>query len=111
MPEPVKSERLATLQQLLNAQQVAFNQAAIGKTVPVLLDRRGRRDGQLLGRSPHMQSVHIDADDGLYGRIVDVAIEAAHANSLAGRLAAGPDRAGEDGSRANNDTHAERACV
>ena len=107
VPEPVKAERLAALQQLLNAQQVAFNQATVGRTVPVLLDRRGRQDGQLLGRSPHMQSVHINAADALFGQVADVMIEAAHANSLAGRLDSDeiwPPSAGTD-------TPAERACV
>ena len=107
VPEPVKAERLAALQQLLNAQQIAFNQATVGRTVPVLLDRRGRQDGQLLGRSPHMQSVHINATDALFGQVADVMIEAAHANSLAGRLDSDetwPPSAGTD-------TPAERACV
>ncbi len=107
VPEPVKSERLATLQQLLNEQQIAFNQATVGQTVSILLDRRGRRDGQLLGRSPHMQSVHIDADDALFGRILDVTVEAAHANSLAGRL--NVDEAGPPPS--DIETLSERACV
>ncbi len=107
VPEPVKAERLAALQQLLNAQQIAFNQAAVGRTVPVLLDRRGRQDGQLLGRSPHMQSVHINAADALFGQVADVMIEAAHANSLAGRL----DSEETWPPSAGTDTHAERACV
>ena len=107
VPEPVKAERLAALQQLLNAQQIAFNQATVGRTVPVLLDRRGRQDGQLLGRSPHMQSVHINATDALFGQVADVMIEAAHANSLAGRLVSNETRPPSAGS----DTPAERACV
>ena len=107
VPDAVKSDRLAALQQLLNAQQVAFNQATEGRIVPVLLDRRGRREGQVLGRSPHMQSVHINASNALYGQLLDVMIEAAHANSLAGRLAsdeAGPPPAGTD-------TRSERVCA
>jgi len=107
VPDAVKAERLAALQQLLNAQQIAFNQAAVGRTVPVLLDRRGRQDGQLLGRSPHMQSVHINATDALFGRVADVMIEAAHANSLAGRL----DSDESWPPPAGSDTPAERACV
>ncbi len=106
VPEPVKTERLAALQQLLNAQQIAFNEASVGRTLPVLLDRRGRRDGQLLGRTPHLQSVHINAMDGLYGQMADVKIEAAHANSLAGRLASdGP------APPAGTDPHPERVCA
>jgi tRNA-2-methylthio-N6-dimethylallyladenosine synthase len=86
--EAVKEERLAALQQLLNAQQVAFNQSMVGRTVPVLLDRRGRRAGQLLGRSPWMQSVPVEAPGRLLGSTVEVEITAARANSLAGTLAA-----------------------
>ncbi len=104
VPEAVKAERLAALQQLLNAQQVAFNQAWVGRTLPVLLDRRGRRDGQLLGRTPYLQSVHIHATDALYGQIADVMIEAAHANSLAGR----PDEAR---SPTGSGPHPERVCA
>jgi len=86
VPEAVKNERLATLQQLLNAQQVAFNESIVGRTVPVLLDRTGRRAGQLMGRSPYMQSVPVTAPQRLAGTVVDVRITAARANSLAGEL-------------------------
>ena len=86
VPEAVKTERLASLQQLLNAQQVAFNEAAIGRTMAVLLDRSGKRPGQLMGRSPYMQSVPVNAPQRLAGTVVDVRITAAHANSLAGEL-------------------------
>lgn len=86
VPEAVKTERLASLQQLLNAQQVAFNESSIGRTMPVLLDRSGKRPGQLMGRSPYMQSVPVDAPQRLAGMVVDVRITAAHANSLAGEL-------------------------
>ncbi len=106
VPDAVKSERLAALQQLLNAQQVAFNEAAVGRTLPVLFDRRGRRDGQMLGRTPFMQSVHTNAMDALYGQIADVTIEAAHANSLAGHLVA-------DGTAApaGSNQHPEGVCA
>ena len=91
VPDPVKAERLAGLQQLLGEQAQAFNQACVGKTLPVLLERAGRKDDQLVGRSPYMQAVHVPlpavARQRLKGQLVDVEIEAAHANSLAGRLA------------------------
>jgi tRNA-2-methylthio-N6-dimethylallyladenosine synthase len=87
VPEAVKSERLAALQAALIAGQERFNQASVGTTVPVLLDRPGRRPGQLQGRSPHMQSVHVKAPAHLIGRIVPVHIETAKALSLGGRLA------------------------
>ena len=85
----MKESRLAALHQLLNAQQVAFNHSFIGRSVPVLFDRVGRRDGQLLGRSPWMQSVHAEANERLLGRIVEVRVDAALANSLAGTVVTG----------------------
>ncbi len=91
VPEAVKSERLAMLQELLNAQQMAFNQACIGRTLPVLLERRGRDDNQLVGRSPYMQAVHLSlpavARQRMMGTIQPVVISAAHPNSLSGRVA------------------------
>ena len=90
VPEAVKAGRLAALQQLLEAQQAAFNHACIGRTMPVLLDRPGRKPGQMVGRSPWMQAVHVMAPPERFGRIADIAIDRATANSLAGHLAAAP---------------------
>jgi tRNA-2-methylthio-N6-dimethylallyladenosine synthase len=86
VPEAVKSERLERLQDLLRRQQERFNAAAVGRTLPVLLERDGRHPGQLVGRSPYLQAVHVPAP-GRKGEIADVVIEAARPNSLAGRLA------------------------
>ena len=61
MPEPAKVERLAELQALLQKQQRGFNAAAVGTTMPVLFEKPGRHDGQLVGRSPYLQAVHADA--------------------------------------------------
>jgi tRNA-2-methylthio-N6-dimethylallyladenosine synthase len=60
VPEDVKVERLAELQQLLNEQQLAFNHSKVGTKQKVLVDREGKRDGQLCGKTPFMQSVHFD---------------------------------------------------
>jgi tRNA-2-methylthio-N6-dimethylallyladenosine synthase len=87
--ETVKGERLAVLQDLLNAQQVAFNESQIGRTLPVLFEKAGRKDGQLHGRSPYLQSVHVDGPAELIGQIADVTIEAATRNALTGRLVTG----------------------
>ena len=84
--EEVKAERLGQLQELLNAQQLAFNQASVGKVMPVLFERRGKRPGQLAGRSPWMQAVVAEAPERLLGEILEVEVSAAHANSLAGRV-------------------------
>jgi tRNA-2-methylthio-N6-dimethylallyladenosine synthase len=85
--ETVKSERLAQLQELLNQQQRDFNAACAGRTMPVLLDRIGRHAGQLVGRSPFMQSVHLTAQESLLGQICRVEILDGSENSLAGQLA------------------------
>jgi len=87
VPEEVRSERLDRLQALLRQQQLAFNRAMIGRRLPVLLEKPGRHPGQLIGRSPYLQSVHLDAAAALIGRIVPVDILALAPNSLAGRLA------------------------
>ncbi|MFI5021987.1 MAG: tRNA (N6-isopentenyl adenosine(37)-C2)-methylthiotransferase MiaB [Alphaproteobacteria bacterium] len=87
LPDQVKVERLRHLQALLARQQRAFNERSIGERVEVLLERRGRRPGQLAGRSPHMQVVNVAAGDELLGRVVEVEITDARAVSVAGRLA------------------------
>ena len=89
VPEDVKSERLAMLQQLLSEQQTAFNQSKVGQRMPLLLDRKGRHPGQLVGRSPYMQSVHLTAPERLLGQVVEVEIESAGPNSLSGRVVTG----------------------
>ncbi|MCH8236949.1 MAG: tRNA (N6-isopentenyl adenosine(37)-C2)-methylthiotransferase MiaB [Proteobacteria bacterium] len=88
VPDEVKVRRLAELQALLNAQKRAFNSDCVGRVMPVLLDRRGRQPGQLVGRSPYMQAVHMDAPDDRLGTIQPIRITAAHANSLTGCPAA-----------------------
>lgn len=84
IPENIKAERLQELQNLLNHHQHEFNKQTVGKVVRVLLERRGRLDGQLIGRSPYMQSVTVFAPERLLGQIVDVEIKEAHPNSIAG---------------------------
>jgi tRNA-2-methylthio-N6-dimethylallyladenosine synthase len=88
VPEPVKAERLALLQALLGGQQRAFNESCIGRVLPVLFEKPGRHPGQLVGRSPYLQSVHAEACADLVGEIVPVRIAAVQPNSLAGVIAA-----------------------
>ena len=85
--ETEKSERLARLQVAVDHHRLLFNQATAGRTMPVLFERHGRRAGQLIGRSPYMQPVHVDASDRHIGRILPVAVVAGYANSLEGRIA------------------------
>jgi tRNA-2-methylthio-N6-dimethylallyladenosine synthase len=82
----VAAARLDALQDLLNHQQVAFNQGTEGRVLPVLLERMGRHPGQLVGRSPYMQAVHVTAPDRMLGTIADVRITAGLANSLSGDI-------------------------
>jgi tRNA-2-methylthio-N6-dimethylallyladenosine synthase len=83
VPEPVKDERLQRLQALINAQQLGFNQATVGKRTNVLLERTGKKPGQLIGKSPWLQSVHLETSAAI-GDIVEVDILSAGPNSLAG---------------------------
>ncbi len=87
--EEVKSERLARLQELLNEQQLAYNQTFVGKEIDVLLEREGKRDGQLVGRSPYMQSVFVPSPAHRIGRIATVIVREGNANSLRGELKPG----------------------
>ena len=82
--ELVKKQRLATLQEALTIQQKTFNESKIGASMPILLEKPGRREGQLIGRSPFLQSVHIDAMEKGIGDMVDVTITGATLNSLHG---------------------------
>ena len=87
----MKAERLESLQQLLSAQQLSFNQASRGRSLPVLIEREGRLPGQFVGRSPYMQAVHINTSAQKLGEIVEVEIVDAGPRSLSGRLHSGAD--------------------
>ncbi|MBU0739634.1 MAG: tRNA (N6-isopentenyl adenosine(37)-C2)-methylthiotransferase MiaB [Alphaproteobacteria bacterium] len=87
--EHVKTERLARLQALLLDQQQAFMQSMIGKTIDLLLEKPGRMPGQLIGRSPWLQSVNVDAKSSQIGDIIQVRITAAGPNSLFAEVAEG----------------------
>jgi tRNA-2-methylthio-N6-dimethylallyladenosine synthase len=87
--ERVRGERLARLQALLEAQAVDFNARTVGRTLPVLFERPGRHPGQLVGRTPYLQAVHVEAPSSMIGRLQQVEIAAAFPHSLAGRLVAG----------------------
>jgi tRNA-2-methylthio-N6-dimethylallyladenosine synthase len=86
VPEDVKDQRLQALQALLRDQQTAFNQAQIGRTIPVLVTGKGRNEGQMHGRSPYLQAVHFDGTDAQLNQLVDLKIVGASLNSLTGKL-------------------------
>jgi tRNA-2-methylthio-N6-dimethylallyladenosine synthase len=85
VPEDVKAERLRRLQALLTEQQQAFNHAMVGKTLPILVEKKGRHEGQMIGRSPYLQSVHCELTESDLGRIVEVRITGTMPNSLSGQ--------------------------
>lgn len=92
VPEDIKAERLARLQTLLNEQQLAFNTSFEGQDMDILLEREGRSADQLVGRSPYLQAVHVDAEDYKIGDMVRVHIEHAGPNSLTGHILSLSDR-------------------
>jgi tRNA-2-methylthio-N6-dimethylallyladenosine synthase len=87
VPEAVKAERLARLQELLEAQRQAFNRGTVGRTLDVLLEKPGRHPGQLAGKSPYLQMVQIEDDSHQIGDVVPVRIVREGSNSLFGELA------------------------
>ncbi len=84
--ESAKSERLTALQALLNEQQRDFNARTEGLTLSVLFDGKGRDKGQLHGRTPYNQAIHVNAPERLLGKIVDATITNAYNNSLRGEI-------------------------
>ncbi|MBC92878.1 MAG: tRNA (N6-isopentenyl adenosine(37)-C2)-methylthiotransferase MiaB [Rhodospirillaceae bacterium] len=85
--DSVKNERLAYLQSVLLEQQNDYNSSKIGKELPVLFERQGRHEGQLIGRSPYNQSVSVnDAPADLIGAIRNVKIDSNLSHSLGGKV-------------------------
>jgi tRNA-2-methylthio-N6-dimethylallyladenosine synthase len=92
--EAAKSERLQRLQQAIDRNQARFNRSCIGRTISVLFERPGRHNGQIVGRSPYLQPVQIDAPPSLIGEIATVTITDVASNSLFGALTQEPALAG-----------------
>jgi tRNA-2-methylthio-N6-dimethylallyladenosine synthase len=90
VPEDVKSERLQRLQAAITRNQLAFQARCIGLTLDVLMEKPGRRPGQLTGRSPYLQPVQVMAPSHMIGETVPVTIDETIANSLFGTLAETP---------------------
>lgn len=86
VPEAEKVERLARLQGLLSEQQRVFNAGMEGCITDILLEKPGRRPGQLIGRSPWLQSVHLDAPADMIGQIAPVRVLGVGPNSLSATL-------------------------
>jgi tRNA-2-methylthio-N6-dimethylallyladenosine synthase len=88
IPAPQKNARLLRLQALLAEQRMAFNVACVGRNFDVLLEKSGRHPGQLVGRSPYLQAVHLEAKGYFRGDLVPVVVETVGANSLSAHIVA-----------------------
>jgi len=95
IPEDVMSSRLHELQNLIDRQQNAFNAACVGRTFEVLFEKAGRHPGQIVGRSPYLQPVHVMGSPALIGGIERVEITEVAAHSLYGNLSGFTDRRAE----------------
>ena len=84
--EEVKAERLARLQALIFSNQEEFNKKFVGRKIEVLFDRTGKHKGQILGRTPHMQSIYIDNATEYFGQLMEVEVVSSTFNNLHGRL-------------------------
>ena len=89
--EAVKTERLLRLQDQITTQMRDFGRSVVGRTMPVLIEKKGRQAGQIGGRSPYLQAVHMDGPERLIGTIQQVEIVAAGNNSLNGRIVTVPE--------------------
>jgi tRNA-2-methylthio-N6-dimethylallyladenosine synthase len=85
VPPEVMDERLQRLQAALGRDQQAFNQASVGRTCDVLIERKAKLPGQMLGKSPWLQSVHMMTDAAI-GDIVTVDLLSAGPVSMAGAV-------------------------
>jgi tRNA-2-methylthio-N6-dimethylallyladenosine synthase len=84
VPEEVKAARLERLQSAIETNARSFDAGQVGKRLPVLFERTGRKPGQVAGRSPYLQAVHAEGPDSLIGQIAEVDIVASGPNSLTG---------------------------
>ena len=82
VPDAVMSERLQALQALIGQQQFAFQESRVGRSFEVLFEKKGREPGQLVGRSPWLQPVHVQAPEHLLGSLQEVSVTHTLANSL-----------------------------
>ena len=89
VPDEVKRERLHALQSLIDRDRHAFDRTMIGRRLDVLFEGNGRKPGQIAGRSPYLQAVHVEGPEGLIGQIAAVDILASSPNSLTGVIKSG----------------------
>ena len=86
VPDDVKEKRMHRLMKTISAQQLRFNQSKLQTVQPVLIDRLGKKPGQVIGKTPWMQSVVLENAVDRMGTLVDVRIDEAYELSLKGEL-------------------------
>ena len=84
--EQIKTERLSILQQLLNLQQIDFNNSFMDNKLEVLAEKKGKKGGQLVGKSPYLQSIYFINESNKIGDLVKLKIISTGKNSLEGKL-------------------------
>ncbi|WP_051660931.1 tRNA (N6-isopentenyl adenosine(37)-C2)-methylthiotransferase MiaB [Bosea sp. 117] len=89
LPEAVKNERLYALQALLDRQKAAFDEACRGRRFDILLEKPGRLPGQLIGRSPYLQSVVVVAPPAALGTLATVEVREVSTKSLSAEILGG----------------------
>jgi tRNA-2-methylthio-N6-dimethylallyladenosine synthase len=79
-------DRLQRLQAAIGREQVAFNKSTEGRECSVLIERKGKFDGQWLGKSPWLQSVWFEGEDLSIGDMVEARMVEARPSSMKGEL-------------------------
>jgi tRNA-2-methylthio-N6-dimethylallyladenosine synthase len=85
IPREIMDDRLQRLQERINAHSLAFNRSKVGSDTRILIERKGRHAGQMIGKSPWLQSVHVETD-AQPGDFMGVTVLAAGPNSLTGAV-------------------------
>ena len=81
----VMEDRLRRLHERINLHQLAFNRSKVGMNTQILIERSGRRDGQMIGKSPWLQSVHVETS-ARPGDMLEVTLVSAGPQSMAGAV-------------------------
>lgn len=108
LPEDVKSARIYALQALLDKQKAAFDAACRGRRFDILLEKPGRFPGQLIGRSPYLQSVVVEAPREAIGTLAHVEIREVSTKSLSGDILGGEFFAGSAGAGVHSVRQSEK---
>jgi tRNA-2-methylthio-N6-dimethylallyladenosine synthase len=85
VPAHIMDDRLQQLQERIATNSLAFNRSCVGRDTRILIDRKGRLPGQMIGKSPWLQSVHVETDARI-GAMLDVTLTSAMPNSLGGAI-------------------------